>query len=381
MTYGEQNTIEEGVALLNCAFDEYGINFLDTAEIYPVPPRPETQGSTDVTVHEFLKGRNREDVIVATKVAGRSPNFTWLPRGKDGTTTNDVGGSDLTRTQILQSVDASLERLGIEYIDLLQIHWPCRYTGGQFGSPDFEPSQCANDPPPVPFEEQLAAVQELIVAGKVRYLGLSNETPFGVCSMVALAKQYPDLYPKIVSIQNSYSLVVRKDYEAGLAEACYHHNVALLPYSPLAGGTLSGKYRTKADNPSGGSRLTMFPGFMERYLQSQNEATVNAYCDLAGRYGLTPAQLALSWCYHSEQVCSTIIGATTLDQLREDLDAYDVRLEQVSSAAVAAAVETAAETTSSDSATAGSGSNKIHDEITAIYKQYTDPTKARNNPQ
>jgi aryl-alcohol dehydrogenase-like predicted oxidoreductase len=158
--------------------------------------------------------------------------------------------ADLTREQIIDSVDASLERLGIEYIDLLQIHWPGRYTGGAFGSPDFSPSQYEQEStgsggsPPVPFEEQLAALQELIQAGKVRYVGVSNETPYGVCSMCALAKQFPDLYPKIVSIQNSYSLVVRKDYECGLAEACYHHNVALLPYSPLAGGTLAGKYRT-----------------------------------------------------------------------------------------------------------------------------------------
>jgi aryl-alcohol dehydrogenase-like predicted oxidoreductase len=363
MTYGEQNTIEEGVALLNCAFDEYGINFLDTAEIYPVPTKPETQGSTDATIKEFLKGRPREDVIVATKVAGRSPRITWLPRG-DGK--SDKVGSDLTREQILQSVDASLERLGIDYIDLLQIHWPGRYTGGQFGSPDFEPSQYTNqDPPnPVPFEEQLAAVQELIVAGKVRYLGVSNETPYGVCTMAMLAKQYPELYPNIVSIQNNYSLVVRKDYEAGLAEACYHHNVALLPYSPLAGGTLSGKYRQQQQQESGGGgRLTLFPGFMERYLQSQNEAAVNAYCDLATKYGLTPTELALSWCYHSELVCSTIIGATSMDQLKENLNAYDVKLEDVSVA-------------HDDS---NKDANRIKDEITAIYKQYTDPTKAKNN--
>jgi aryl-alcohol dehydrogenase-like predicted oxidoreductase len=352
MTYGEQNTLEEGVALLNCAFDEYAVNFLDTAEIYPVPTKADTQGKTDLTVREFLKGRDRSRVVVATKVAGRSPRLTWLPREQPNTP------CDLTREQILQSVDASLERLGIDYIDLLQIHWPGRYTGGMFGSPDFSPSQYEEDTKgdlglPVPFKDQLAAFQELVQAGKVRYIGVSNETPFGVCSMAALAEQYPDLYPKIVSIQNSYSLVVRKDYEAGLAEACYHHKVALLPYSPLAGGTLSGKYRSEDTRQKG--RMTLFPGFMERYLQSLNEQAVNAYCDLASKYKLTPTQLALSWCYHNELVASTIIGATTLEQLRENIEAYDIRLDDVDP--------------------------KITEEINDIYKKYTDPTKARNNPQ
>lgn len=135
MTYGEQNTVEEGVALLNCAFDEYGCNFLDTAEIYPVPTKPDTQGRTDETVREFLKGRRRDDVVVATKVAGRSPTMTWLPRKQ--LDPDNTLPADLTRQQILESVDASLERLGIDYIDLLQIHWPGRYCGGMFGSPDF----------------------------------------------------------------------------------------------------------------------------------------------------------------------------------------------------------------------------------------------------
>ncbi|KAG7350058.1 aldo/keto reductase family protein [Nitzschia inconspicua] len=354
MTYGEQNTIEEGVALLRRAFDDYGINFLDTAEIYPVPTKPTTQGQTDYTVREFLKNRNRNDVVIATKVAGRSPRMTWLPRAQPNTP------ADLTKEQILQSVDASLERLGCQYIDLLQIHWPGRYCGGSFGSPDFKPSQYEqdikdnnNNLPPVPFQEQLEAMQQLIREGKVRYIGVSNETPFGVCTMVELHNRYPDLYPKIVSIQNSYSLVVRKDYEAGLAETCYHHNVALLPYSPLAGGALTGKYRT--EETSKNARMNLFPGFMERYLQSINEEAVNCYCGLAHKYNLTPTQLALSWCYHNELCASTIVGATTMEQLEENLQAYDIKLDDVNT--------------------------KIREEIDAIYKKYTDPTKARNNPQ
>lgn len=218
-----------------------------------------------------------------------------------------------------------------------------RFVGGLFGSTDFSPSEYERNPDPIPFEEQLSALQELVEAGKVRYIGVSNETPYGVCSMVESAKAKK--LPKIVSIQNSYSLVNRKDYEAGLAEACYHHKVGLLPYSPLAGGTLSGKYRK---DPPKTARLMMFPGFMQRYLGSNNEAAVNAYCELAQGEGLTPTQLALSWCFHRELVASTIIGATTLEQLEENIQSYDVRLR-----------------------------DEVHEKIAKIYQQYTDPTKAR----
>ena len=347
MTYGEQNTLEEGVELLNRAFDEYGINFLDTAEIYPIPTKAETQGLKDEAVKMFLQGRKREDVILATKVAGRSPMMTWLPRPNSG---GEGTPSAVTREQIMDSVDASLERLGVDYIDLLQIHWPDRYTGGLFGQADFSPSEYEEKTTETtPFEEQLAAFQELIQAGKVRYIGVSNETPYGVCSMCQLAKNFPDLYPKIVSIQNSYSLVVRKDFEAGLAEACYHHNVGLLPYSPIAAGALSGKYRNQETRE--GARLTKFPGYMERYLNSLNEEAVNAYCDLAENNNMTPTELALSWCYHRDIVTSTIIGATTMEQLEENLKSYDIKLD-----------------------------DDILNEIEVLYKKYTDPTKAKNSP-
>jgi len=333
MTFGEQNTIDEGVEQLNLAFDEYGVNFLDTAEMYPVPTKAETQGKTDEAVAKFLKGRNRDDVILATKVAGRADRITWLRE--------DESPTKLTREQILESVDSSLKRLGVDHIDLLQLHWPDRYTGGLFGQPDFTPSSLYEA---VSFEEQLSAMNELVEAGKVRYVGVSNETPYGVCTMAEMAKREPEKYPRIASVQNSYSLVCRKDFEAGLAEACYHHEVALLPYSPLAGGVLTGKYGGKVSEKA---RLKMFPGFMERYLGSQNEAAVNAYGKISKELGLTPAQLALSWCYHREHVCSTIIGSTTIEQLEEDIQAYDIRLDE----------ETM---------------KKIH----RVYQEYTDPTKA-----
>jgi len=308
---------------------------------YPVPTKAETQGRTDRAVKMFLQNRNRQDVILATKVCGRSNRIDWVPRRKEGTT------AALTREQILDSVDASLERLGTDYIDLLQLHWPDRYTGGLFGGADFLPSEYENAPMPVEMEEQLAALQEVVAAGKVRYIGVSNETPYGVCTMAFLAKHFPKLYPKIVSIQNNYSLVVRKDFEAGLSEACYHHNVGLLAYSPLAGGTLSGKYQNTEKAPEG-ARLSLFPGFMDRYRNSLNSEAVSAYCDLAREQGMSPSDLALSWCYHRELVASTIIGATTMEQLEENLKAYDLRLE-----------------------------DKVHDSILQIYKKYTDPTKAR----
>lgn len=342
MTFGKQNTLDDGVEQLTEAYHKYGINFIDTAEMYPVPTEAATQGQTDRAVAKFLKTIPRSDVILASKVSGRSDRIDWLPRRKPGTL------SEVTAEQIVDSVDASLERLETDYIDLLQVHWPDRYAGGLFGQPDFTPSAYEAAPTPNAFEEQLAGLQKVVQSGKVRYVGVSNETPYGVCSWAQLARQFPDLYPKLVSIQNSYSLVVRKDYEAGLAEACYHHKVALLAYSPLAGGSLSGKYRQRDQIPKG-SRLTLFPGFMDRYLGSQNEAAVNAYCDLAEANNLTPSQLALSWCYHNELVASTIIGATTMSQLQENLQAYDRRLD-----------------------------DSVQEGIAKIYKQYTDPTKARN---
>jgi aryl-alcohol dehydrogenase-like predicted oxidoreductase len=262
--------------------------------------------------------------------------MTWLPRQEPDTPTC------LSKEQILYSVDKSLERLGVDHIDLLQLHWPDRYTGGLFGSPDFSPSLVEDS---IPFEETLSALNQLVEQGKVRYIGVSNDTPYGVCSMIELAKQHPDLYPRICSIQNSYSLVVRKEFDAGLAETCYHHKVGLLPYSPLASGSLSGKYRKAGEVPEG-SRLTLFPGFMDRYLGSLNEAAVNSYADLAESMDMTPSELALSWCYHREHVASTIIGATKMEQLHENIKAYDIRLDE-----------------------------EQIEKIGEIYKQYTDPTK------
>merc|ERR1740129_2143162 len=180
-----------------------------------------------------------------------------------------------------------------------------------FGMSDFTRENIKEDN--VSFEEQLSTFQELIDAGKVRYLGVSNESPYGVSEMINLAKRDPEKYAKIVSIQNSYSLLVRKDYEAGLAETCHYHDVGLLPYSPLAGGVLTGKYSNPDVPVSPNARLKLFPGFMDRYLGSQAEAAVLEYSKIARKAGITPAQLALSWVFHSEHSCSTIIGATQIE--------------------------------------------------------------------
>lgn len=344
MTFGRQNTIEEGVEQLTRAWDHYGINFLDTAEMYPVPTTAESAGLTDKTVAAFLKTRKREDVILATKVAGTSSRINWL-RG------DDEKLCKLDKEQIEYSIDASLKRLETDYIDLLQIHWPDRYVGGLFGQPDYETSKETTEQDSS-FEEQLAALNDAVKAGKVRYVGVSNETPFGVMSMVHLAERYPDLYPKICSIQNSYSLLVRKDFESGLTEVCSPRNcnVGLLAYSPLASGVLSAKYAKADVDPK--ARLNMFPGFMERYRESQPEAATNAYAAIAEKHGLTPAQLALAWCYHRDVVASTIIGATSLEQLEENLSAFDIKL-----------------------------SDEVLEEIGDVYKKYVDPTKAYNTPK
>merc|ERR1719201_3201555 len=219
MTWGCQNTDEEAAAQLNLAW-EMGVNFLDTAEIYPVPVQQEKQGATDRAIGKWLKTNNRarDEVIIATKVAGYNERFTWM---RDGPTR-------VTREQIFASVDASLARLGVDHLDLLQIHWPDRYVP-MFGSIAYDSSKARHDD--VPFGEQARAMGELVASGKLRAWGLSNETPLGVSAFIAAAAR--EGAPPPVSVQNSYSLLHRGD-EDGLVEVMRHHDVAYLPYSPLS---------------------------------------------------------------------------------------------------------------------------------------------------
>lgn len=336
MTWGQQNTEEEAHAQLNYAFNECGINFLDTAEMYPVPTKAETQGKTDHYIGNWLKTVDRSKVIVATKVAGFSESITWLP-GRGGS------GSRVSRAQILVSIEESLKRLGTDYVDLLQIHWPDRYVP-LFGQGPYDKNlERANS---ISFEEQILALDELVKAGKVRYIGVSNETPFGVMKFASAAQLLGTA--KMISIQNSYSLLVRSDFENGLSEVCSpsNENIGLLAYSPLAGGILSGKYARDDCPPT--SRLNLFPGYMARYKQSLAQAAVAEYSKIAEKHGLSSTELALAWCYKQPHVASTIIGATSIQQLAENINAYS-KMEKIS--------------------------DQVILEINEIYKRFRDPAK------
>ncbi|KAH6778045.1 oxidoreductase superfamily protein [Perilla frutescens var. hirtella] len=309
MTYGRQNTEKEAHELLSYAF-ERGINALDTAEVYPVPPQEETQGRTDLYIASWLKTQPRDKVILATKVSGYSERTTYL---RDSGEVLRVDAAN-----IRESVEKSLKRLNTDYIDLLQIHWPDRYVP-LFGEYIYDPSKWR---PSVPFAEQLRGFQELIDQGKVRYIGVSNETSYGVMELVHAAKDGG--LPKIVSIQNSYSMLVRCKFEIDLLEACHpnNHNIGLLAYSPLAGGSLTGKYLDINSEAAKKGRFNLFPGYMERYNKSFAKEVTTKYLEVAKKHGLSLVELALAFVRDRSFVTSSIIGATSVDQLREDIDAF-----------------------------------------------------------
>ncbi|XP_043690558.1 protein tas [Telopea speciosissima] len=309
MTFGQQNTEKEAHEMLSYAL-ECGINTLDTAEAYPIPMSKETQGRTDIYIGNWLKSRPRDKVILATKVSGYSERSSYL---RDSASVLRVDAAN-----IKESVEKSLKRLNTDYIDLLQIHWPDRYVA-LFGEFTYNPSKWR---PSVPFVEQLRAFQELITEGKVRYIGVSNETSYGVMEFVHAAKV--EGLPKIVSIQNSYSLLVRCAFEVDLVEVCHPNNcnIGLLAYSPLAGGALSGKYLDSNSEAAKKGRLNLFPGYMERYNKSISKEATKLYTELAKKHGLTPVQLALGFTRDRSFVTSSIIGATSVEQLKEDIDAF-----------------------------------------------------------
>jgi len=318
MTWGEQNTEAEAHQQLNYAF-ENGINFLDTAEIYPVPPNQNTQGQTDRFISTWLKEQNRADIILASKVSGYGRQ-TYLRKGGVLPRVNEAN--------IVESVDSSLARLGTDYIDLLQVHWPDRYVP-LFGGAAYDVnSEREGD---ISFEEQLKGLETVIKQGKVRYIGVSNETSYGVMKFITAAEQLG--LPRIQTIQNSYSLLVRGAFETDLAEVCAPRqgNVGLLAYSPLAGGALSGKY-IQGNTTAGGediskSRFNLFQGYMQRYTKSLAREATEKYVEVAKKHNLTPTQLALGWCRSRWFVASTIIGATTMKQLKENVEAFDVVLD------------------------------------------------------
>lgn len=306
MTFGEQNSEAEAHAQLDRAIGA-GINFIDTAEMYPVPPRAETQGRTESYIGSWLAARGcRDRVILATKVAGPGDWINWL-RG---------GGHRLDRRNIEAALDASLQRLRTDYVDLYQLHWPDRETNF-FGKLGFSPGQ---DDQSVPLLETLEVLGDLVKAGKVRAVGISNETPWGLMQYLSLAEQH-DL-PRMASIQNPYSLLNRT-FEIGLAEVAIREQCGLLAYSPLGFGVLSGKYMG-GQRPEG-ARLTLFERF-NRYSNPESERATADYVELARRHGLDPAQMALAWVTSRPFTTSNIIGATTLEQLEANIASVDLVL-------------------------------------------------------
>ncbi|CAK0742185.1 putative NADP(H)-dependent aldo-keto reductase Tas [Gammaproteobacteria bacterium] len=304
MTFGEQNTEAEAHAQLDLA-RAHGVNFIDTAEMYPIAPRAETVHRTEDYIGAWLRHQPRDQLIVATKIAGPARGFHWIRNGPR-----------VNREQIHAAIDGSLRRLQTDYVDLYQIHWPDRYVP-MFGATSYDVMQERDS---IPIAEQLQVLAELVNAGKVRYIGVSNETPWGVVEFVRCAAELG--LPKIVSVQNAYHLMNRT-FEAGLAEICRHTNIGLLAYSPLAFGWLTGKYLT---DPQAQGRITLFPNFGQRYHKPNVPVAVKEYVRIAQEVGLTPTSMALAYVRSRWFNSSVILGATTLQQLQENLDSAEVTL-------------------------------------------------------
>jgi aryl-alcohol dehydrogenase-like predicted oxidoreductase len=309
MTFGEQVKERDAHAILDRAL-ERGIDFVDTAEMYAVPARAETYGATERILGSWFASRPgvRDRIVLATKVAGPSRGMPWVRNGS----------ANLTRADIVRACDDSLQRLRTDRIELYQIHWPNR-NAPCFGTLYFDPSK---DRVQSSIHEQLEAFATLVKAGKVREIGLSNETPWGVAEFLRVAERHA--LPRIVSVQNPYALTNRT-VDNGLDETLYRSGVSLLAYSPLAFGALSGKYDGARDAAPG--RLALFDS-MKKQRWGRREALDAAaeYNALARRRGLTPARMALAFCYTNWRVASTIIGVTSLAQLDENLDAWGTTL-------------------------------------------------------
>jgi aryl-alcohol dehydrogenase-like predicted oxidoreductase len=308
MTWGNQNTQDEGFAQMDLALDR-GIDFFDTAEMYAIPPSPETYGKTEIIIGAWFKARgNRAKVILASKIAGRAP-MVWA-RPEDGL---DEGFTRHTKKQIDIAIQQSLQRLQTDYIDLYQLHWPDRaYAGFGFHTfrdypQDFEP-----------FEAILDALAPWVARGAIRAIGVSNESPWGVMRFLKAADERG--LPRMASIQNAYNLVNRV-FEYGNAEVCLREEVSLLAYSPLGQGYLTGKYRGGARPP--GARRTLFDR-LQRYEGPGAEEAINAYLDLAAELAIPPAHLALKFVETRPFVTSAIIGATSMAQLEHDLAGFDL---------------------------------------------------------
>jgi aryl-alcohol dehydrogenase-like predicted oxidoreductase len=307
MTYGQQNTEAEAHEQLDYATAQ-GINFIDCAEMYPVPGRAETTGRTEQYIGTWLKKQTRDKLIIATKITGPARGFSWIRNG----------AVTLDKTNIQHAIDGSLKRLQTDYVDVYQIHWPERNVP-TFGAWKFDASL---ERQTTPIREQLESLSELVKAGKIRHVALSNETPWGVSEFCKMADMHN--LPRVVSIQNAYSLLNRT-FEHYLAETCFREKVGLLAYSPLAFGYLTGKYLA---DPKAPGRINLFEGFPQRYTKANVQPAVKAYVELAQKYHVSPTTLALAFVQSRWFVASNIIGATTMAQLKENIVACQAKLPE-----------------------------------------------------
>lgn len=313
MTWGQQNTQQQADEQIDYALSK-GVNFIDTAEMYPVPPHQETYGETEKVIGNWLSRHSdrRQDIVLASKIAG--PGLHYIRRGQP-----------ICAETVIEAVEGSLSRLNTDYIDLFQLHWPNR-TSPHFGKhfPDnirFSDVDVAAQTQSM--LEILQALDECVKAGKIRFCGLSDETSWGINQYLKLSEKHS--LPRMVSIQNEFSLVHSKDWPY-LIENCVHEDIAYLPWSPLAGGMLSGKY-LNGQRPTGSRWTISQRNGLFRDTQYSQQA-VAAYVKVAKQAGITPSQLALAWCDKVDGVTSTIIGATTLQQLTENLQAFEQPLSQ-----------------------------------------------------
>jgi aryl-alcohol dehydrogenase-like predicted oxidoreductase len=309
MTFGEQNTQQEAFLQLNYAL-EHGLNFWDTAEMYPVPPKPETQGLTETIIGNWLAQHGgRDQLFIASKIAGPSQGGSHIRDGQTRFTANEIASA----------LDDSLKRLQTDYIDLYQLHWPQRNTNF-FGKLGYGNAEALDEKPITALADTLLALANEVKKGRIRHIGLSNETPWGTMKFIHLAEQLG--LEKIVSVQNPYNLLNRS-YEVGMAEIAKYEGVGLLAYSPLAFGYLTGKFRHGA-RPAN-ARITLFSRF-SRYSNPESEWATEQYALLAEQHGLSLTQMALAFVKQQFFVTSTIIGATNLDQLKENIAAFELDL-------------------------------------------------------
>ena len=312
MTFGEQVAEKEAHSILDCSLD-LGVNFLDTAEMYSVPAKAETCGATESILGNWFANKPgaRQKVVLATKVAGPSRGMPWVREG-----------TGMTPQDILNSCDASLKRLQTDVIDLYQIHWPERHVPA-FGAMYFDPTKAAIE---TSIHEQLEAMAKLVQAGKVRYIGLSNETPYGTHEFIRLAEQHG--LPRVMTVQNPYCLVNRT-FDNAMDETCHRLGVSLLAYSPLGFGSLTGKYDQTGLEGAGApmGRLAKYESVRkQRWARPSTLEAARLYNQLARDNGMTPTQMALAFCYTRWSVASTIIGVTSVVQLKEDVKAWGTEL-------------------------------------------------------